>query len=380
MDEIRIGVIGAGGRGKIARNFHKPDEGSRVIAGMDIDPEAVKDFSQRFPDALATMDMDELLGCDGVNTVLICSPDYVHVEHAVAALKAGKAVFLEKPMAITVEGADRILDAAESSGSKLFVGHNMRYMPIMRKMKELIDGGVIGEVRAVWCRHFINYGGDAYFRDWHAEREYSNSLLLQKGCHDIDIIHWLAGGFTNRVTAFGNLSVYDKCERRAPDEKPRRGWKAEHWPPLEQTGFNPVIDVEDLSMVLMQLDNGVQASYLQCHYTPDCCRNYRVIGTRGCIENMGHFSHSAIRVWEKRPKINWNWIRGDYDVYTEDRPSGGHGGSDPRIAEEFLRYVREGGETTATPFSARNSVAVGDLAARSLRSGGTPQEIKVRTE
>ena len=96
------------------------------------------------------------------------------------------------------------------------------------------------------------------------------------------------------------------------------------------------------------------------------------------MENIGHFSHSPIRVRTKRPKENWDWGRGDCDYYTNDRPEGGHSGSDPRIGEEFLRYVRQGGPTTATPYGARNSVAVGDLGARSIRSGGMPQEIKVR--
>ena len=54
--------------------------------------------------------------------------------------------------------------------------------------------GHIGEVKAGWCRHFVGWGGDFYFKDWHADRTKSTGLLLQKGAHDIDVLHWLCGG------------------------------------------------------------------------------------------------------------------------------------------------------------------------------------------
>jgi predicted dehydrogenase len=66
---------------------------------------------------------------------------------AVAALELGLAVYLEKPMAITTEGCDRILKTARESNARLYLGHNMRHMAFVRKMKELIDGGAIGEVK-----------------------------------------------------------------------------------------------------------------------------------------------------------------------------------------------------------------------------------------
>jgi predicted dehydrogenase len=136
---------------------------------------------------------------------------FLHEEMAVAALELGLAVYLEKPMAITTEGCDRILKSARESNARLYLGHNMRHMAFVRKMKELIDGGAIGEVKTVWCRHFVGHGGDFYFKDWHATRENTNSMLLQKGAHDIDVIHWLAGGYSDLVHALGNLTVYNRA-------------------------------------------------------------------------------------------------------------------------------------------------------------------------
>ena len=99
---------------------------------------------------------------------------------AVAALEAGKHVYLEKPMAITLDGCDRILETAMKSGAKLMVGHNMRYMPAVVRMKEIIDSGVIGEVRCVWVRHFVNYGS-TYFRHWCANGRTAPDSCFRRG-------------------------------------------------------------------------------------------------------------------------------------------------------------------------------------------------------
>jgi predicted dehydrogenase len=291
----------------------------------------------------------------------------------VAALQAGKAVYLEKPMAITIEGCDRILRTAVRHRRKLYLGHNMRHMTIIRKMKELVDSGTIGEVRTGWCRHFVGYGGDAYFKDWHAERARSTGLLLQKAAHDIDVLHWLCGSYTRRVTAMGNLTVYSRIEDRHGDDYGGDStWRLENWPPLSQKGLNPTIDVEDLSMMLMELDNGMLCSYSQCHYAPDGWRNYTIIGTEGRIENFGDGPGNAVvRVWNRRTHYNPD---GDEQHFIEP-VTGGHGGADPAIVAEFVRYVREGGKTRTSPIAARNSVAAGVMATESLRDRSMPRDV-----
>ncbi|MFZ2654498.1 MAG: Gfo/Idh/MocA family oxidoreductase [Victivallales bacterium] len=370
MKEIKIGVIGVGGRGTLARCAHLPGEGSRIVAGVDVNDENLKNFKEfAGDDVFVSKDYKKLLAIKEIDAVFITSPDFLHEEHGVAALLAGKAVYLEKPMAITIEGCDRLLKTAYKTGSKLYLGHNMRHFPVILKMKEVIDSGVIGEVQAGWCRHFINYGGDAYFRDWHSERKNTTGLLLQKGAHDIDVMHWLMGGYTKTVVGMGMLSVYDKCKRRSPDTPGCAKWSNAQWPPLEQTGFSPVIDVEDHNMVMMQLDNGSQACYMQCHYTPDGERNYTFIGTRGRVENNDR-GHGEVHVWTQRGP------RDTPDIIYRLKPlEGTHGGSDPIIVKEFLRFVRDGVKTNTSPIAARNSVAVGVQGHRSMRSGCNSEKI-----
>lgn len=372
MKDLNIGIIGAGGRGRFARTAHDPDNGVRVVAGADVNPKALEQFAERFgEDALLTEDYQEILKRDDIDAVFVTTPDFLHEEHAVAALEAGKAVYLEKPMAITIEGCDRLLETARNTGSKLYLGHNMRHFPVVLKMKEIIDSGVIGPIQAVWCRHFVGYGGDAYFKDWHSERQYSTSLLLQKGAHDIDVIHWLAGGHTRRVVGMGRLSVYDQCDRRASDEPGNASWSADNWPPLSQKGLSPVIDVEDHNTILMSLENGVQCVYAQCHYTPDSSRNYTFIGTNGRIENMGDHGECQIYHYDTR---RGGFGKPDH-VHNLWPLAGSHGGSDPNIVKEFVAFVRQGIPTNTSPVAARHSVATGVMGAESIRSGNEPRDI-----
>jgi predicted dehydrogenase len=373
MDDLRIGVIGTGGRGGIALHAHRPGAGARVVACCDVQTGQLEQARHTYgADVFTTSDYRALLARD-LDAVFITTPDYCHEEQAIAALEAGKAVYLEKPMAITTEGCDRILATAYTHGTRLFVGHNMRHMIFVLKMKELIDNGAIGEVKAAWCRHFVGHGGDFYFKDWHAERKHTTSLLLQKGAHDIDVLHWLCGGYTQMVTGMGGLTLYDSVtDRRSPDQSGDVVREYDRWPPQSYRQLHPTIDVEDISMVLMQLDNGVFASYQQCHYTPDYWRNYTVIGTKGRIENFGDIGRdTVVRLWNRRSDYNG---RGDAD-YAVGGGEGDHGGADLAIINEFLRFAREGGKTNTSPIAARYSVAAGVAAAASLRAGSVPQRV-----
>ncbi len=372
MKKLRIGVIGAWGRGRLSYGSHRPENGVELVAGADISENGLAEFKKHFKkefnaEPATYLDYKEMLEKEQLDAVFITSPDFCHEEQAVEALNRGVSVYLEKPMAITIEGCDKVMKAAYDNKAKLFLGHNMRYMAFTNKMKEVIDAGTIGEVQAIWCRHFVSYGGDAYFRDWHSEQKYATSMLLQKGAHDIDIIHWLAGSYTDRVVGMGKLSVYNRCERLKEGEKGSAAFVTSQWPPLEQTGFSQNIDVEDHSMILMNLRNGVQATYLQCHYSPEPWRNYTVIGTKGRIENFGDGEEgSSVQVWTKRS----GRMRMTGDTGYGIMPgSGGHGGSDTDIVSSFIDYLRGEGTPVSTPQAARYSVATGCQGAASIRGG-----------
>ncbi|MFE6057834.1 Gfo/Idh/MocA family protein [Streptomyces sp. NPDC056431] len=377
MTDLRLGVLGYGLRGSLARTAHRPGAGSRVTALADHDARARAAAAAAFPGARLHTDHREIVEDPDIDAVLVLTPDHTHADLAREVLKAGKPVFVEKPLATDIESCDAILRTAYETGTRLYIGHNMRHMPVVRLMRDIVERGEIGTVKTIWVRHFVGYGGDWYFKDWHAEQRYTNGLLLQKAAHDIDVLHWLAGGYAEQVQAFGDLMVYGaNPHRRAPGEPKHEDWytKDGHWPPHTQRGLNPVIDVEDVSLVNMRLDNGVLAAYQQCHFTPDYWRNYTVIGDAGRLENFGDGPGGAVRVWNSRRSGYRAEPDAEYPVPAAEDDAG-HGGADPLLVDEFVRFAREGGRTDTSPVAARMSVAAGVRATESLRTGGAPRAV-----
>jgi predicted dehydrogenase len=373
MDKVRIGVIGVCGRGAIA-NHWRDSKRAEVVGGVDVREDYLQDFRRRMGDGVfVTDDYRRLLERDDVDAIAVTSPDFMHEEHATAALEAGKHVFCEKPLSISIAGADHILRAWKASGKQLMVGFNMRYMNIFRVMKEIIDAGTIGEIKAAWCRHFVGFGRTFYYQDWHATQKNCNSLLLQKGSHDLDMIHWLTGQYTKKVAAFGSLDFFggDKpndltcstcdevreCHEVADSNR-------------EQCCFRQEVDIEDNNVMIMELDGGIKASYLECHFTPDYHRNFVIIGTEGTVEN----SEPEGQVWVKMRRSK-SWKELADRTYTIRPAMGGHGGADPVICEDFLDMVIDGKQPIATPIAGRMSVAAGCCGAQSMRSGGSAVEV-----
>lgn len=370
MEQLRIGIIGVGARGHIAEYWHQPEGKSIVVGAADISTKNLENFKEKINrNAFVTNDYQELLAREDIDAVAVLSPDHLHEEHIIAAFHAGKHVFTEKPLAITTESCDRILDEWKKSGKHLMIGFNMRYMAMYQTMKNIIDSGVIGDIKAVWVRHFVGRGGLFYFHDWHGLRDNTNSLLLQKGSHDIDMIHWLTGKYAKKVSAFGSLDYYggDKpndlycpeCELK--DTCPDVGYEYR----LNQCAFRQEIDVEDNNVVIMELDNGIKVSYLQCHFTPDYSRNYTIIGTKGRIENDDVNNKVIVKT-----RKSGSWEELSDRVYDIKKVEGAHSGADPTLCDDFVNLVLYNKQPLTTPFAGRMSVAVGCAATDSLRAGG----------
>lgn len=375
MDQVNIGIIGVGARGGyLSEYWHSPGGRSIITAVADANPNYLADFKKNVNrEAFVTSDYKELLDRKDIDAIAVTSPDFCHEEHAIEALKAGKHVFCEKPLAITVEGCDNILKEWKASGKHLMVGFNMRYMNMFRTMKEIVDSGAIGEIKAVWVRHFVGFGGDFYFHDWHARSKYTTSLMLQKGSHDIDMIHWITGRYTRKVSAFGGLDFFggDKPDHLKCTECAESNVCTEaQYDTRTQCVFRKEVDVEDNNVVIMELEGGIKASYLQCHFTPDYHRNYTFIGTEGRLEN----SEPDNKVWVKTRRSN-SWRELADRVYEVKETEGGHGGADPCICADFVDMILNNKEPVATPVAGRMSVAAGCAAAKSMRSGGSVVEV-----
>jgi len=347
MDMVRFGILGAGTRAKeLQPHFSRPEHGLHITAVADSWAEA---FDQlRLATNIRTFaDCQSLYASPDIDVVVITTPDFMHEEHACAALDAGKHVYIEKPMAITPEGCDRIMEAARRNGRVAYVGHNMRHFAAVRKMKELIEAGAVGEVRAITYRHAVSYGRWAFFREdrWQQKRTNVGSLLVHKGSHDLDIIHWFGGGRPKRVVAMGELAV----------------WGNEPGKP----------DVEDVSSVLIRLSNGVEATYHQCHFAFRSSRECVVYGTEGQLEGeLDVFTDMSVRLYQKRGRHLLGELPGEWHFERETF----HTQADRRTVDEFVGVLR-GTTATISIEDAAWAVKAGCAATMSLREGNRAIDI-----
>lgn len=375
MSHLRIGLIGAGLRGTALAYQVKASGLGAVVGAYDPDREFGKQFQKLYPDfVIPFISRDELLSDSTLDALIIASPDHCHRQDACDALKSGKPVLCEKPMATELADCDTMLQAQRDTGQSLQIGFNLRFHPLYQKMREVATSGELGEITTVWIRHFVGMGGDYYFHDWHSLRKLSTSLLLQKATHDFDILHYVTGSYTKRLVAIGNRAYYGGARENSlscvecPDKDGCPEVSQDPINPRKQCAFREEIDVEDNEMVMLELKNGTLASYGQCHFTPDYHRNYVFIGTRGRMESFE--TQHRVKGWQEDSRIEILYRDGGpRKTIRFDLEQGNHGGADFRMIKSWLKGILGNSLDGENPIAGRQSVAVGCLAAESLRNG-----------
>jgi predicted dehydrogenase len=200
-DPVRIGVVGLGYWGpNLARNFDRiPSAELRWIC--DGREEARQRFALQFPDARVASDVDELLGDPDLEAIAITTPVPTHAELALRVIEAGKHVFVEKPLAQSLEDAERVQQAADEAGVTLMVGHLLEYHPGLEKLKAIADSGDLGEI------HYI-YGNRLNLGKLRADE----NALWSLGAHDVSVVLRLAGEEPYDVRAVGESYMRDGVE------------------------------------------------------------------------------------------------------------------------------------------------------------------------
>ncbi len=193
---LRLGVIGVGAMGaRHAENIARGVPEARLVAVFDAQTAAAVRVAAAL-DCQPTASLDELLGRDDVDAVVIVSPPRFHADHAVAALEAGKHVLLEKPMALALADADRVIDAAARSGVRLQVGFMRRYDPAYAAAKRRIVAGDIGVPRLF---KGIDRDQDAPVGPFGSAGR--ADILTDSAIHDFDVARWLMADEVTAVRA-----------------------------------------------------------------------------------------------------------------------------------------------------------------------------------
>ena len=374
MNQVTAILIGAGARGQIyARYAQEHPEELRIMAVAEpkADRRALMCRAYGIPADRAFSNWEDLMARPQMaDAALICTLDDMHTEPTLAALKQGYHVLLEKPMSNSETECRAIAAAAEEAQRVLSVCHVLRYTPFYRTIKQLIDDGQVGEVASLSQVENVGYWHHAHSfvrGNWRCS-EQTSPMILQKSCHDMDILLWLSGQRCTQVSSFGSLHHFDAAH--APQDgcphsvvcpydagkiylTDNVGWptdmlttdlsregrlKALREGPYGRCVYHCDNDVVDRQVVNLEFDNGAVAGFTMTAFTTDMARQLKVCGTKGQITaDMNANTVSLHRFGESGPR----------EITLETPPQTnnyGHGGGDYYLMRDFVRAVQSGGD------------------------------------
>ncbi|KPJ64517.1 hypothetical protein AMK68_01505 [candidate division KD3-62 bacterium DG_56] len=187
----RVGIIGCGGMGNTHAGNLAALREIEIAGAADANLGAAKTLAGRFDGCTATDDAEVLLRREDIDIVVVTTPTDTHAQYIQAAAERGKHVFAEKPLARTLEQADRALAAVESAGVRLMVGMVLHFFPEYVTAKQVLDEGRVG--RPAVMRTSRLSGHPRASDDWYANSERSGGLILDMLIHDLDLVRWYLG-------------------------------------------------------------------------------------------------------------------------------------------------------------------------------------------
>jgi predicted dehydrogenase len=386
---IEAVLIGAGSRGHRAYGpyaLEHPDE-IRFVAVAEPHDVRRHRFAQAhdIPSDHRFRTWEDMMGKGQIaDAALICTLDDLHVGPTTAALEAGYDILLEKPIASTVQDCMQLVQAAERTGHLLMVCHVLRYTWFFSTLHDILTSGRLGDIITVEHRENATFWhmAHSFVRGNWRNKQLSSPMILQKCCHDLDILFWNLGP-VNRLSSFGSLRHYRAAN--APPGAPERctdgcpheagcPWSAlrvyldpardpNSWPiaiisedtsmearrrALETGPYGRCVyrcdnDVVDNQVVNIEFESGVSAAMAMHGHSHREGRTMRYDGTRATLRGCFYFGDIEIEIHDH--------LTGEVEtIQPELSPVGeaGHGGGDEGLMRSFVRALREGDAQSLT--------------------------------
>lgn len=388
--QLTVAIAGLGSRGynTYAQCAEIFPEKMKITAAADVIPSRVELAKKQFrlKEEQCFASAEELLEQGKIADVLfLCTQDQQHVRQAVKALEAGYDILMEKPISPSPEECRLLLEKQRETGRRIIVCHVLRYTPFYGTLKEVLDSGAIGDIVTVQHIENVVYWHQAHSfvrGNWRRE-DVTSPMILQKCCHDMDLMLWLTGKHCKAVSSFGGLHLFR--EELAPEGAARRcldgcrvkescpydaekiyitnkktgvahgktGWpcdvltdipteesirKAIHSGPYGRCVYYCDNDVVDHQVVNAEMKDGSTISLTMTAFTDRGGRDSRFMGTKGEVTaNMEENIITVTPFGEKSEVIDVRKLAEDFS---------GHAGGDNRMVEEFLDIV-SGAEPSA---------------------------------
>lgn len=429
--KTRYAVVGTGGRvvmfiDPIVTRFKANSE---LVGLCDTNPGRVEFHNQRLVNDLkyhavpgyAAKDFDRMIKETRPDVVIVTTVDAYHHQYIIRAMELGCDVITEKPMTIDDAKCRRIFEAIRRTGRNLRVTFNYRWAPGPTMVKRLLSKGIIGQIISADMEYMLNtsHGAD-YFRRWHREKDKSGGLMVHKSTHHFDLVNWWLDAVPQEIFAYGRLAFYgrENARRRGVKVKYDRytgqdikgdpfamtlddpsGYMLNLYKQTEKHDgyirdrnvFGDNITIEDTMSVLVKYRTGVVLNYCLNAFLPREGFHIAFNGTKGRLEyREEHGSH----VIEKNGKggstpvgheFNWKsqcivqpMFGRAYEVEIP-KAKGGHGGSDPMLAEQIFSPrppVEKWGRNAGHEQGAA-SILIGIAANKCFKSGKPVQIAKL---
>jgi len=415
---MKYAIVGAGSRHQMYREALAEQpvwEGNELVALCDTNSHRLGLSAARIPKnggngvgLYEAAEFDRMMSEQKPGRVVVTTPDFLHDEYIVRALRSGSDVITEKPMTTSLSKLKAIVDAQRETGRSVTVTFNYRYNPAHTQLKDLLMTGAIGEITAVDFRWYLDrdHGAD-YFRRWHRFKDKSGGLLVHKATHHFDLANWWVASRPETVTALGGRRFYtpqmaeklgladhgerchdcpaaNRCEYRL-DLSADRELKALYLDAESADGyhrdqciFGGDITIEDTMQVQVGYESGAFMNYTLCAYAP--WEGFEVIfyGTEGELTHK-HVGVHGIFGGERHHAEDSATTTLLHRHGEEPQPievwfgDGDHGGGDPVMLDYLLNP-----EAAADPYARRSNHIDGSwsilssLAAnRSMETGKT---------
>jgi predicted dehydrogenase len=345
MKKTGLGIVGCSGRvSGLLSILPGYNENVFVKAVFDPDKDRAEKFRQgaKCPDAEICPDYEALLARKDIEWVAVTSWNALHASQAAQAMKAGKNVFCEKPLATNMRDAVLLKKTAEAHPElKFLVGFTLRYSPFHRGVKKVLDSGMPGKLISMEFNETLGFNHGGHIMScWRRLEKFTGSHILEKCCHDIDIANWLTGSRPKRAASFGGLDFFLPENSDLPEKLPRdrEGYKAYCQWPTARNG-NPFLTdktIIDNQVVILEYENGVRATFHTNLNAGIPERRFYILGAHGAVR--GDMITNKI---ESAP-IGFDAKITETSCAAE--AAGGHAGADPVLCKHWANLM-SGAET-----------------------------------
>ncbi len=383
MEPIKVIVIGAGLRGRgytdIMARYPEKFKVIGVAEPVDAAREYIKN-KHNCPEENCYSSWEEILDRPKfADVAVIGTMDRLHLEPSMKALELGYDLLLEKPVAPTPEECGMIYKQAEKYGRKIMVCHVLRYTPYFMQLKKIIDDGLIGKVVSINHTEAVGnvHQSHSFVRGNWGNSDRASFMLLQKCCHDIDILQWLVGKQCTKIQSFGALTYFTR--ENAPEGSPERCFegcpeydtcpynsvklyyddKKNSWfrtastlkvnptdedvmNALKNTQYGKCVfkcdnDVVDHQTVNMEFEDKTTVLLTMCAFTKGG-RYSDIMGTKGMLHcEMGAEDGKQFRFYDFATK-EFRYLDAEISV-AGDSITSGHGGGDTGIVNALYKYI-----------------------------------------